>query len=119
MTHERTSSTTSRTRGLAGLVAGLALLLATLSFAAGAQAAISKAGQASKAAGQASFFCLAWHCQCRLRRAAAYSGTTLLTVWRLNQPRNIFGHGNCRTYADVAIRVNSAGTVSSRLIRCA
>lgn len=115
MTH---SWTLSRTRRLAGLVAALALLLATLSFTAGAQGAISRAAQANKAAGQASFFCLAWHCQSRSRRAAVFSGTTLKTLWRFNQPRNIFGHGKCRTFADVAINVNSAGTVSSRLIRC-
>jgi hypothetical protein len=80
---------------------------------------ISKAAQVSKAASQASFFCYAWQCSSRSRVGAAYSGGTLKTLWRLNNPKNIIGHAKCRTWVLMSIDVTSSGGVRSRLVKCA
>jgi hypothetical protein len=110
------SITRASTSRLIALVAALALL----SFsAADAQGAISRSQQASKAAGRASFFCFAWQCRGYYRRTAVWtSGGTLKTTWRLNYPRNMLWHGECRTYANMAISVTSSGGVRGSLMSC-
>lgn len=89
------------------------------SFSADADAAVSHATQLSKARGQASFFCFAWQCSGYARTSYAWIGTKLKTTWHLVKPRNMLGHPNCRSYANMVIYVNSAGTVASGLIHCA
>lgn len=145
MTH---SLAPSNTRALVTVVAALALLLAAplgiaalesnsitgaamrsfestsvgqvvSSFSADAQAAISRSQQASRAAGRASFFCFAWQCRNHYRRTAVFtSGGTLKTTWRLTYPRNMLWHGDCRTYANMAISVTSSGGIRGSLINC-
>lgn len=89
------------------------------SLSADADAAISRSQQASRAAGRASFFCFAWQCRSYYRRTAVYTSTgTLKTTWRLNYPRNMLWHGECRTYANMAISVTSSGGIRGSLINC-
>jgi hypothetical protein len=102
------------TRRIILLVAALG---AGLALSTGSAAAITGAQQASKAQGQASFFCFAWQCRKYVRTGAAFAGTTLVTRWHLYNP-SVFGHPNCRTYADMMINVTRGGAVSSRLLRC-
>jgi hypothetical protein len=108
----------SATRLLVGIAAAFALLFAAGSFTADAQA-LSRTQQAGKAAAQASFFCFAWRCQSRVRTGTAFSGSTLITFWRFNQPRGMLGHPTCHTSANVTITVTSGGAVRSRVVRCA
>ena len=88
------------------------------SFSAHADAAISHSKQLSKAAGQASFFCYAWQCRSYFRTSATWSGTKLISTWRLSRPRNMLWHPDCTIYANMIIRVTSTGSITSSLARC-
>jgi hypothetical protein len=110
-------ATRSTTAALTALVAAFALLLCSFGVA-GANAALSHSAQLSKARGQASFFCYAWSCTGYARTSYSWTGTRLKTTWHLTRPRHMLWHADCTIYANMVIYVNSAGTVSSGLVKC-